>query len=91
MNAISGDYSKADSVHPARFGVTGTLTLNAVKQRIAGEALGWREKKRLVVTGDVLVNTLNFGLPQIRMLVITVAPEVKTHYRFSFDSRLNLR
>jgi len=84
VTPISGDYSTATATHPTRFGVAGTLTLNGVKQRITGEALGWREKDRLVVTGDIVVNTLNFGLPQIRMAIITVAPEVKTSYRFSF-------
>jgi polyisoprenoid-binding protein YceI len=84
VTPISGDYGTATALHPARFGVSGTLTLNAVKRQIAGEALGWREKDRLVVTGDIVVNTLNFGLPQIRMVVITVAPDVKTSYRFSF-------
>ena len=84
VTPVSGDYRTASSHDPARFAVSGTLTLNAVKQRISGEALGWREHDRLVVTGDIVVNTLNFGLPQIRMLVITVAPDVKTSYRFSF-------
>lgn len=84
VTPISGDYTKATALNPARFGVTGTLTLNDIKQQISGEALGWREKDRIVVTGDIVVNTLKFGLPQIRMVVITVAPEVKTSYRFSF-------
>lgn len=84
VTLISGDCRTATSLQPAHFGVTGTLTLNAVKQRITGEALGWREKDRLVVTGDIPLNTLDFGLPQIRLVVITVAPVVKTAYRFSF-------
>jgi len=84
VTPIAGDYREATSSRPARFGVIGTLTLNGVKQRITSEALGWREKDRLVVCGDIVLNTLNFGLPQIRMVVITVAPEVKTSYRLSF-------
>lgn len=85
VRLLSGDCKKASSQDPARFEVSGELTLNGVKQRIAGEALGWREKNRLVVTGDIVLNTLKFGLPQIRMTVITVAPDVKTSYRFSFN------
>ena len=62
----------------------GTLTLNGVKKRVSGEASGWREKDHVVVTGDLVVNTLQFRLPQVRMMVLTVATDVKTHYRFSF-------
>lgn len=84
VTPISGDYKTATQQQPARFSVAGTLTLNGVKQRITGEALGWREKGRLIVTGGIELNTLKFDLPQIKMVVLTVAPEVKTSYRFSF-------
>lgn len=84
VKPISGDYKTADASHPAAFSVKGTLALNGVKQPLSGTALGWREKNRLVVSGSAVVNTLEFGLPQIRMAVITVGTNIQTSYRFSF-------
>ena len=79
-----GEIQKADTSHPAKFTVDGTLTLNGVKQPISGTALGWREKDRLIVSGAVVIDTLKHGLPQIREAFITVGTNVKTTYRFSF-------
>ena len=84
VKLTSGDCKAADAAHPAEFAVAGTLMLSGVQQPIEGTAKGWREKDRLVVTGDTVVDTLKFGLPQIRMTVLTVGTNVKTSYRFSF-------
>jgi len=84
VKPLAGDYKTADKQHPAQFTVAGTLTLNGKKQPLIGTALGWRETNRLIVTGDANVDTLKYGLPQIRMAVITVSTNVKTSYRLSF-------
>lgn len=84
VKLTGGDCKTADAGHPAEFKVAGTLTLCGVQQPIEGTAKGWREKDRLVVTGETVVDTLKFGLPQIRMAVLTVGTNVKTSYLFSF-------
>ncbi|MEP6668407.1 MAG: YceI family protein [Chthoniobacter sp.] len=84
VKLVEGDIQKADLQHPAKFTVNGVLVLNGEKQPFGGPAAGWREKDRLIVTGDAVIDTLKFGLPQIRQAVLTVATKVKTSYRFSF-------
>jgi polyisoprenoid-binding protein YceI len=84
VKLVSGDAEKASPTQPARFTVSGELTLNGMKQPITGSASGWREKDRLIVTGDAVVDTLKYGLPQIRVTFMTVGTNVKTSYRFSF-------
>jgi polyisoprenoid-binding protein YceI len=84
VKLVNGDYKQADAQHPAEFKVAGTLTLNGVEQPITGTAKGWRENDRLVVSGDTVVDTLSYGLPQIRMAVLTVGTDVKTSYIFRF-------
>ena len=84
VKLIGGDYKSADAQHPAEFNVSGTLTLNGVQHPIGGTAKGWRENDRLIVTGETVVDTLKYGLPQIRMAVLTVGTNVKTSYTFSF-------
>jgi len=84
VKLIGGDDKTADSRHPGEFHVTGVLTLNGVAQPLEGTAKGWREKDRLIVSGEALLDTLKFGLPQIRMAVLTVGTNVKTAYTFSF-------
>ena len=84
VKLVEGDSKQADAQHPARFAVNGTLTLNGLKQPFGGAALGWRDKDRLIVSGDVVVDTSKFGLPQIKQAFLTVGTQVKTSYRFSF-------
>jgi len=84
VTLLEGDIPHAMATHQAKFQVTGQFTLNGVKQPISGNALGWREKDRLVVTGETVVDTLKYGLPQIREAFMTVGTNVKTSYRFSF-------
>jgi polyisoprenoid-binding protein YceI len=84
VKLIEGDIQKADPQHPARFNVSGTFDLNGVKQPIGGTALGWRERDRLIVSGETTIDTLKHGLPQIREAFMTVGTNVKTTYRFSF-------
>lgn len=84
VNLLDGDVQKADRSHPAKFAVKGTLTLNGMKQPLSGNALGWRDKDRLTVTGEMVLDTLKYGLPQIREAFMTVSTNVKTNYRFTF-------
>jgi polyisoprenoid-binding protein YceI len=84
VKLIEGNIQQADAQHPAKFAVSGTLTLNGVKQPLGGTALGWREKDHLIVSGETVIDTLKHGLPQIREAFMTVATNVKTSYRFSF-------
>ena len=84
VKLVSGDYKLADPQHPAEFKVTGMLTLNGLQQPISGTAKGWRDNDRLVVSGETVVDTLSYGLPQIRMAVLTVGTNVKTSYTFRF-------
>jgi polyisoprenoid-binding protein YceI len=84
VKLVEGDIQHASASHPAKFQVSGDLTLNGTKQPISGSAIGWREKDRLVVTGETVIDTLKYGLPQIREAVMTVGTNVKTSYRFSF-------
>ncbi len=84
VKLMAGDYKTADEGHPARFQVQGSFTLNGSKQALTGSALGWRDKDHLVVSGETVVDTLKYGLPQIREAFMTVATEVKVSYKLSF-------
>jgi polyisoprenoid-binding protein YceI len=84
VKLIEGDMQKADAQHPAKFAVNGSLVLNGVKQPLGGNALGWRERNRLIVSGETTIDTLKHGLPQIREAIMTVGTNVKTSYRFAF-------
>lgn len=85
VTPVSGDYKVATAADPAKFTVTGVLSINGVEQAISEETTGWRDKNHLVVTGQTVIDTLKFGLPQIRLAVITVATDVKAEYKFSFS------
>ncbi len=84
VTPVSGDYQTASEAAPAKFSVKGVLIINGVQQTIEGESVGWREKNHLVVSGQTIIDTLKFGLPQIRLAVITVATDVKAEYKFTF-------
>lgn len=84
VKLVSGDCRTANAQQPSEFNVAGTLTLNGVKQPVSGTAKGWRDGDRLIVSGETVVNTLKYGLPQIRMAMLTVGTNVKTMYTFSF-------
>jgi len=84
VKRISGDYKAADAAHPSEFKVAGVFTLNGARQPITGTAKGWREKNRLVVSGETVVDTLKYGLPQISVMALPVATNVKISYTFSF-------
>jgi len=84
VKLVDGDYQKAEPQHPAKFAVRGMFTLNGVKKPMVGPALGWRDKDRLVVSGEATIDTLKYGLPQIREAFMTVGTDVKVSYRFSF-------
>jgi polyisoprenoid-binding protein YceI len=84
VKPVEGDYQNADAQHPARFAIRGSFTLNGVKEPMAGFALGWRDKDRLIISGETIVDTLKHGLPQIREAFLTVGTDIKVTYRFSF-------
>ena len=85
---LSGDFKSATSVRPAGLAVSGAFTLNGVTRTISGSALAWRQGNGVIVTGRITVDTLNYGLPQIKQaLVMTVGTKVKIAYRFSFVPR----
>jgi polyisoprenoid-binding protein YceI len=84
VTSAEGDYQTANAQHPAKFEVRGGFTLNGVRRPMAGSALGWREKDRLIVSGETTVDTLRYALPQIREAFMTVGTEIKVSYRFSF-------
>ena len=84
VKLVEGDYQTANAQHPAKFEVRGGFTFNGAKKPMIGSALGWREKDRLIVSGETTVDTLKYGLPQIREAFMTVGTEVKVSYRFSF-------
>ncbi len=84
VKVLAGDYKTAGPAQPAKFAVIGTLTLNGVKQPLSGIAQGWRENDRVIVAGETTVDTMNYGLPQIKEMVLTVGRNVQIAFRFSF-------
>lgn len=84
VKLVEGDYKSANEKAPARFSVQGVFTLHGVKQALSGTAVGWRDNRRLIVSGETTLDTLKYGLPQIREAVMTVGTKVKISYRFSF-------
>jgi len=85
VTLTGGDYKAASPTQPARFQVSGAITLNGVKQPLSEHVLGWRDKDHVVVSGETTIDTLKFGLPQIReAAVLTVGTNVKVAFRFSF-------
>jgi len=85
VQLTSGDFKAADAQHPASFRVAGSFTFNGVKKALTGTARGWRDKNRVVVQGDTTIDTLQFKLPQIRELVLTVETNVTVSYQFAFE------
>lgn len=84
VKLLGGDCKAADAQHPASFSVAGSFTLNGLKRPMSGTASGWREKGRLIVAGETTIDTLQYGLPQIREMFMTVGTNVKVSYRLSF-------
>ena len=85
VKMLGGDYKTTDASRPAKFAVSGNFTLNGVKQRLACTAQGWRDKDRVIVAGDITVDTSKHGLLQIReAVVISVDADVKVSFRFAF-------
>ena len=84
VRPVAGDYQQAGAEKPARFRVEGSFTFHGVTKPISGIANGWRADNRLFVSGDVVIDTLAFGLPQIREMLMTVGTNVKVKYRFAF-------
>jgi polyisoprenoid-binding protein YceI len=85
IECLSGDPAKAGPDHPASFAVSGEFTLNRTTQPLCARVLGWRERRTLVVTGTTTLNTIDYGLPIIRQLFMTVDPHVDVSFRLVFD------
>ena len=47
-------------------------------------AEGWREGNHAVISGEATIDTLEYGLPQIRTAFMTVGTNVKVTYHFVF-------
>jgi polyisoprenoid-binding protein YceI len=84
VRLVSGDNQQASAERPARFRVEGSFTFHGVTKRISGNAEGWRANGRVYVSGEIVIDTLSFGLPQIREMLMTVGTNVKVTYRFAF-------
>ncbi len=84
VRLVAGDSQLASAEKPARFHVEGKFTFHGVTKPISGTANGWRAADRLFVSGDIVIDTLAFGLPQIREMLMTVGTNVKVTYRFAF-------
>lgn len=84
VKLVSGDDKTASSEHPAQFAVSGAFTFNGVKKPLSGTASGWREKDHLIVSGETVIDTLKYGLPQIREAFMTVGTNVHVTYRLVF-------
>ncbi len=84
VQLLAGDVQQAEAGNPAKFRVTGTFTFHGVTRPITGNASGWRQDDRLLVSGSVAIDTLTFRLPQIREMFMTVGNNVKVSYRFAF-------
>jgi polyisoprenoid-binding protein YceI len=84
VRLVEGDYEKADSAHRAKFMVSGIFTLNGIKQPMSGPAVGWREANHVLISGESTIETLKYGLPQIREAFMTVGTNVKVTYHFVF-------
>lgn len=91
VRLLEGKPTQASAAQPARFAVEGALTLHGSRRPVSGTARGWREKDRLVVAGEVTLDTQTFGLPRIRTLMMTVDPKVRVSYRLSFILPADLR
>jgi len=84
VQLTAGEFQAADAQHPASFTVAGSFIFNGIARPISGTAKGWRERDRLNITGETTVDTLKFGLPQIREAFLTVGTNVKVSYQFAF-------
>lgn len=84
VKLTDGDFKAADAQHAASFEVAGSFTFNSVKQPLSGTARGWRDHDRLIIAGETTIDTLKFGLPQIRESFMTVGTNVKVSYQLSF-------
>jgi len=84
VRLLSSSYAKASAAHPAKFAVTGTFILNDKPEPLSGEAEGWREGNTVIVSGNIDVDTLKHGLPQIRESFMTVGTKVHVQYRLVF-------
>jgi polyisoprenoid-binding protein YceI len=84
VQLTGGDFKAADAQHVALFAVAGSFNFNAIKQPISGTARGWRDKNRLIITGETTIDTLKFGLPQIREAFMTAGTNVRVSYQLTF-------
>ncbi|QSR85580.1 YceI family protein [Methylacidimicrobium sp. B4] len=84
IRVLSGDCATATAQAPARVAISGTFELNGVRQPLNSNALWWREGSRILVSGKTTVDTLQYGLPQIKKAFMTVGTTIPIDYRFAF-------
>ena len=84
IRVLSGDCATATVDAPAHVAISGTFELNGVRQPLNVNALWWQEGKRILVSGKATVDTLQFGLPQIKKAFMTVGTTVPIEYQFAF-------
>jgi polyisoprenoid-binding protein YceI len=75
----------ATEEHPATFKVEGDFTLNRATRPLAAKVTAWRDKGLLIVTGTATINTMDYGLPIIRQMFMTVDRNVDVSFRLVFD------
>ncbi|MDD4932352.1 MAG: YceI family protein [Methylacidiphilaceae bacterium] len=84
IRVLSGNCSTATAQTPAHVSVSGAFDLNGVRHPLNGNALWWQEGNRILVSGKTNVDTLQFGLPQIKKAFMTVGTTVPIEYQFAF-------
>ena len=73
------------------FSVQGDLTLYHATHPVKAQALGWREGTLLIVSGTTTINTGDYGLPQLKLLFMTVDKKVNIAFRLAFTLPTELR
>jgi polyisoprenoid-binding protein YceI len=84
VKLLQGDAARASRDHPATFSVAGTFTLNKNTKPLETTATGWREGRRLIVTGTTTIDTTAYGLPIVKQFFLTVDKNVDVAFHLEF-------
>lgn len=60
--------------------VSGPLTIHGVSKDITMPVTAAKDGKTVKIDGEVWIDTQNFGLPIIKMIVMSVAPQVRIYF-----------
>jgi polyisoprenoid-binding protein YceI len=85
IDCLSGIPVEATQARPATFKVEGDFTLNRATRPLSATVTGWRDKGLLIVTGTATIDTMDYGLPIIRQMFMTVDRNVDVSFRLVFD------